>query len=95
MTSATLVSLLAVKTLILGIGVLTACLLFRVLPIRSPGVCRMIWGGVLLLGVFGAGFPVTISIHEKQTLDSGLQALSTRGTHEAIGNFRSNTIPVP
>jgi len=67
MTTATLVSLLVVKTLILSVGVLAACLLFRFVPIRSPGLCRLIWGGVLLLGVFGAGLPVTIPITEEQS----------------------------
>ena len=64
MTTATLLSLLVVKTLILSVGVLAACLLFCFVPIRSPGLCRLIWGGVLLLGVFGAGLPVTIPVHE-------------------------------
>ena len=62
MNAAEIVSLFAIKTLILGTTALFAWGLLKVLPIRSPGLHRLIWGGILLLGVFGAGFPVTIPV---------------------------------
>lgn len=64
MNAATLVSLLAFKTSILAVAVLVAWVLLKVLPIRSPGLHRLVWGGVLLLGIFGAGFPVTIPVEK-------------------------------
>ncbi|MCL2118597.1 MAG: hypothetical protein FWH27_09250 [Planctomycetaceae bacterium] len=96
MTSTDLISLLALKTLILSTGVLTALLLFRLLPIRSPGLCRLIWGGVLLLGLLGAGFPVSIPVRENivQVQSSELRAQSIEKTTESYEFRESETLPL-
>ena len=64
MNPADVILLLAFKSLILGVAILLVWGLFNLLPIRSPQLHRIIWGGVLLLGLFGAGFPVSIPVSD-------------------------------
>lgn len=62
MTANDFVALLAVKTGILSVAVLLCWIVLRILPVRSPGLHRAVWGGAILLGALGAGFPLTLSV---------------------------------
>ena len=64
MNPAEVISLLAFKSLILGTAVLLVWGLFNLLPVRSPQLHRAVWGGVMLLGLFGAGFSVSIPVND-------------------------------
>ena len=54
--------LLGVKTLILSAATLTALGILRLFAVRTPGIHRLVWGCVLLLGLFGAGFTINIPV---------------------------------
>lgn len=62
MSSFDFLALISVKTAILSVAVLFCWCVLRIFSLRSPTLHRFAWGGVLLLGVFGAGFHVTFSV---------------------------------
>ena len=62
MTAIDFVTLLVLKTVILSVAALLCWMVLHLLPVRSPSLHRAVWGGVILLGVLGAGLPLTFFV---------------------------------
>ncbi|GHT44368.1 hypothetical protein FACS189454_01510 [Planctomycetales bacterium] len=62
MTANDLLMLLGVKSLILFAAALIVGTLLFVMKVRTPLIHRIVWFGVLLLGIAGAGVPVTVFV---------------------------------
>lgn len=77
MSAFELLLLLGFKTAILSLAAILAWGLLKLFRSRSPKIHRSAWGLVLLLGVLGAGLPVSIHVPEPSTPESENVPLQT------------------
>jgi len=77
MTPFDLLLMLGVKTLILSLAALVASLVLRLTRCRSPKIHHLTWAAVLLLGVLGAGIPLSLPVAENRPVVVDVVAQAT------------------